>query len=194
MKWRSLFFVLAALLQLSAPAYLIERQETTLARGQILKFKTAPIDPVDALRGHYVALSFEADRVPENLVESAGLLETARNHPVPVYATFTEDASGYATIAALSAQKPSDPSTPFLQISLQRGWGNSPWRVDLPFNRFYMEEDSAPRADQAYRQNSGSQREAYALVAIYRENAAIKDLCIEGTPIREYLRTHPAAN
>ena len=47
-------FILVALAQLSVPALMAWGRMQTLARGRVWKFKTAPIDPEDAVR--YYAL------------------------------------------------------------------------------------------------------------------------------------------
>src|SRR5580765_7697968 len=54
-------FVLIALAQLAVPGSLIWKREQTLRRGSVWKFRTAPVDPVDAFRGRYVALEFEVE-------------------------------------------------------------------------------------------------------------------------------------
>ena len=189
MNIRLPLFLLIALAQISVPAYLIHREETTLTQGHLLKFKTAPVDPVDALRGRYVSLSFDAATVPHNLDGSLG--DAAQKHPIPVYATFAEDTTtGYATLTALSDQKPSSNNTATLQVLFHPRY-RDPRQIELPFNRFYMEEHAAPNAEAAYRQNTSKKQDTYALVAIYHGHAAIKDLYIGGVPIRDYLQSHP---
>src|SRR5205085_8475834 len=59
--WRLIVFVLVALAQLAAPGSLIWKRENTLRKGSVWKFRTAPVDPVDAFRGRYVALQFEVE-------------------------------------------------------------------------------------------------------------------------------------
>lgn len=56
----ALLVVLAAA-QLAVPASMIVQRETVLTQGRVYKFKTAPVDPVDAFRGRYVALRFEEE-------------------------------------------------------------------------------------------------------------------------------------
>jgi uncharacterized membrane-anchored protein len=60
-SWRLLVFAVVGLAQLAVPASLIWKREQTLRHGSVWKFRTAPVDPVDAFRGRYVALEFEAE-------------------------------------------------------------------------------------------------------------------------------------
>ena len=190
MNARLLLFLLLACAQIAVPVYLIQREETTLARGRLFKFKTVPVDPVDALRGRYVALNFAAAAVPDAAVGSRQKTPSA-----PVYATFVEDAAGYAQVGALDdlppAPGPGRDAT--LRVPLRQGWrwtqlhqSGPGWTIELPFDRYYMEEHAAPRAEAAYHHNAGAGKETYALVAIYRGHAAIKDLYVDGAPIEAY--------
>ena len=65
--WRLLVFALVGFAQLAVPASLIWKRERTLRQGHVWKFRTAPVDPVDAFRGRYVALEFEAEGRGEGL-------------------------------------------------------------------------------------------------------------------------------
>ena len=53
-------FAALALAQLAAPLLQIAKYEAVIAYGAEYKFKTAPVDPPDVLRGRYVALDFVA--------------------------------------------------------------------------------------------------------------------------------------
>ena len=59
-------FAIVVAVQLAVPAWMIVDHERTLAKGQLFKFRTRPVDPADAFRGRYVWLSLEphAVRVP----------------------------------------------------------------------------------------------------------------------------------
>ncbi len=81
-------FLVIALLQVSVPGSVIWKREQTLRHGRVWKFRAAPVDPIDAIRGRYVALRFAAEEVPQN--ESIS---------VPfVYAVLREDPDGFAQV------------------------------------------------------------------------------------------------
>ena len=89
-------FILVALLQLGAPVWMIWQREQTLRHGRVWKFRTAPVDPVDLVRGRYVALAFAAEERPdaESLTGRSGL-----------YAILAVDDNGFATVQRVSEER-----------------------------------------------------------------------------------------
>ena len=53
-KLRLIIFLVVALAQISVPASMIWKRQRTLREGRLWKFRTAPVDPVDAMRGRYL--------------------------------------------------------------------------------------------------------------------------------------------
>jgi uncharacterized membrane-anchored protein len=172
--------VFLCLLQLAVPAYMIARREHVLHAGRAFKFRTAPVDPYDAFRGRYVALNFEAATV-------MGIpLPSGLQHGVRVYALLGEDDQGFARVTALSVTRPAGGS--YLRARVQYP-ASDRVSLELPFDRYYMEETKAPAAEDAYRQHSRSETgNAYATVRILGTQAVLEDLYIGGLPIEEFLR------
>ena len=186
MKTRLLlgFLGLALLAQLAVPASMILKRERTLAHGQAFKFRTAPVDPYDAFRGRFVALGFD-----QNSVVAPPGHDFARGQTVHVL--LAEDADGFATLGELRRERPD--AAPYLTTKILYVGGDVV-HLRLPFDRFYMDEDAAPAAERAYRQNSASSnRNAYVQVRIEKGFAVLEDLYVDGTPIRNYLAAHPQA-
>ena len=186
MKTRLLLglFGLALFAQLAVPASMILKRERVLAHGQAFKFRTAPVDPYDAFRGRYVALGFDQ----RSLAAPPGH-DFARGQTV--HAVLVEDADGFATFAGLRRDRPD--AEPYLTTKIQYVGGDLV-HLRLPFDRFYMDENEAPAAEQAYRQNSvRSNRNAYVQVRIEKGFGVIEDLYVDDTPIREYLDRNPSA-
>ena len=186
MKTRLLLglFGLALVAQLAVPAAMILKRERVLAHGQAFRFRTAPVDPYDAFRGRFVALGFD-----ENSVMAPPGHDFARGQTVHV--RLAEDADGFATFAEVLRDPPA--AAPYLTTKIQYVGGDLV-HLRLPFDRFYMDEDAAPAAERAYRQNSASSnRNAYVQVRIEKGVAVLEDLYVDGTPIREYLAQNPAA-
>src|SRR4051794_25624362 len=99
---RLILFGLVALVQLAAPASMIWKREQTLRHGSLWRFRTAPVDPVDAFRGRYIALQFEAESVEIPPPTNAGFNEM-------VFVTLRQSADGFAEIdQVLSARPPGD--------------------------------------------------------------------------------------
>jgi len=175
-------FLVVAALQLIIPGSMIAKREHALRYGQAFKFRTAPVDPYDAFRGRYVALRFEQRFV--GVTTSFNYLRGEK-----MYATIVEDDEGYASFSVLSKSRPvSEPylSTRLLYVS------RTNVHIHIPFDRFYMDEHEAPKAERAYWKNSSrSNRNAYVQIRIEKGFGVIEDLYIDQTPIREFLAIQP---
>lgn len=179
-------FALAAAAQIVVPASLVVRHELTLRSGTSWKFKTAPVDPADAFRGRYVALGFQEHQVP--LADKQQFA-----HGQKVYATLETDPAGFARFKALSSSPPSD--KPYLRVHIAWTSADSA-EVELPFDRFYLEEHAAPAAEQAYRQSNRrgqTNSTTYALVRIRHGSGVIENVFIDGKPIRDLVRDQGVA-
>lgn len=177
---RLLIFAAVALAQLGVPAWLIWMRTQTLTKGKVWKFRTAPVDPLDAVRGRYVALSFKAQQVPraERLPPSSS-----------VYALLREGASGFAEVERLS-------TTPLQGDNVMKvapgSWWDGVQHVDFPLDRYWVNEKRAPQAERAYAANSRKEKDnAYVTVRVHNGDAAIDQLFIDDQPLPEYLRNHP---
>ncbi|MEI6493985.1 MAG: GDYXXLXY domain-containing protein [Verrucomicrobiota bacterium] len=168
---RMLIFIPLAVIQLAVPGWIIYRQEQILHHGREFKFQTAPVDPYDAFRGRYVALQFAVVPPPDYTVRDR-----------KIWVRFEADENGFAKIKEVC-------ETPLAGddvVMATRRYG----RLQFPFDRYYMEEMAAPKAETTYRANSRSEHQnAYATVRVLNGHAAIEELYIEHKPIREFLRT-----
>src|SRR3954469_19827099 len=98
--WRLIAFIVVAGVQLAVPASLVWKREHTLRRGSTWKFRTAPVDPVDAFRGRYVALRFEAET---HEIAAAPTVE----YGDPVFVILRTDGEGFAEIDQVTTTRPS---------------------------------------------------------------------------------------
>ncbi len=174
---RIAIFILVALAQLSVPALMAWGRMQTLARGRVWKFKTAPVDPEDVVRGRYVRLRFLAEDFtqPEKF-ESAD----------PVYAVLKETSDGFAEIDHTSTVPVSGDNV----IKVEPG-GNWDGRqhIVIPFTQFWITEESAPEAEKAYLENSRRGKEnAFVTVRVRNSDAALEQLYIDNQPLPDYLR------
>lgn len=174
--WRLLVFSLVGLAQLTVPASLIWKREQTLRHGSVWKFRTAPVDPVDAFRGRYIALQFDAETqeiVPPPGADSGQIL----------FVTMRPNAEGFAEIDQVLASPPAGDD--FIEAKLV---GKI---VSLPFDKYWVSERDAPAAEAAYfAQSRRDKRNAYITVRVYRGDAALEQLYLEGRPLGEYLRAN----
>ncbi|MFZ7127681.1 MAG: GDYXXLXY domain-containing protein [Desulfobacterales bacterium] len=177
-------FVAAVIAQLAVPLGQIRKYEDILRTGETYKFRTAPVDPYDAFRGRYVALNY-ADTVAELRQD-----ENLESH-APAYVRLLRDETGFAQYGEISGEPPGKGD--FLRVEYLNATGSGPAAANfrLPFDRFFMEETKAPRAEAAYRKY-GNRRgppggDTYVLVRVKDGRGVIEDLFIDGKPVGEFL-------
>lgn len=179
MKRRIWILVAAvAVVQLAVPGWMILRRERTLEQGEVFRFATAPVDPYDAFRGRYVALQFTAATVT-NAAAPEGL-----RRGDTVYAVLRESVDGFADVESLHRERP---ALPHLSVRVRSVSVEGPVRIDLPFDRFYLEEPLAPAAEAVYRERGreGGATSAWAVVRVRNGFGVLDDLIVDGVPIRE---------
>ncbi|MDH3626459.1 MAG: GDYXXLXY domain-containing protein [Acidobacteriota bacterium] len=170
-------FAIAVIAQLAVPGWLLARHETVLRNGEAYRFECMPVDPVDLLRGRFVALRFsemQADGIPD------------LDHGIDeLFVTFETGEDGFAQVAGAFADPPED--SPHLKIGKYawRSLANGEIHIDLPFDRFYMDENVAPEAEAAMRRRGRGAREAYLEVRILDGRAVPVELYINGKPASE---------
>ncbi|HEX9298178.1 MAG TPA: GDYXXLXY domain-containing protein [Polyangiaceae bacterium] len=172
----------SVLAELGVPTYVIVQHERVMRTGETFRFRMAPVDPYDAFRGRYIALRFEQHCAP---VAAASLMTWAdRTVDVPV----ETGPDGFARLGIVDG-------------SAKRGQAyltlHSPYpcpnadavQVEIPFDRFYLEEDIAPAAELVYREHTGdAQRDAYASVRVRDGIGVIENVYIGGKPIADVVR------
>jgi uncharacterized membrane-anchored protein len=177
--WAPRLLVALCVLQLGVPGFMIARREHVLNTGRAFKFKTEPVDPYDAYRGRYVALGFEAASA-KGVSAPPDLTQGER-----VYALLGEDDKGFAKVVALSREKPAGGA--YLKARVDYPLRDEV-RLRFPFDRYYMEEGKAPRAEWAYRQHSRrGVADASAVVRVLGSQAVLQALLVDGVPIEDFL-------
>lgn len=140
-RLRIVIFIFVALLQLGVPAMLAWGRIQTLAHGRVWKFKTAPVDPEDIVRGRYVALRFAAATI---LSHDEAYQKSAAGTKVSF--VLKEDADGFAKIERISEKPLSGDNVIIGEISyfLDEEEG-----VIFPFNRFWVTEKECARGGES---------------------------------------------
>jgi len=171
-------FLVVCIAQLAIPAWMIKRRELTLAEGDVFHCKTQPVDPYDAFRGRYVALNFDI----ETYSNTDHTVSFDRRQQV--YAKLGTGEDGFAVIDSLHPDKIDEPCIP---VRIWHGRGRHSYRLRLPMDRFYLEEELAPEAERLYRQHSrrGSSN-TYAVIRVRNAFSVIEDLIIDGKSVYEY--------
>ncbi len=173
-------FVLTALAQLAIPLKMVYDSEMTSRHGTEYKFRTSPIDPSDPFRGKYITLNFESASVNIN--------NTDWKYGEEAYVYIKADADGFAYVTNMS-HHPLDIPNDYFKGKASPVYDGK-MNIDFPFDRYYMEEGKAYEAETAYRdynREDSLKKPAYALVVIKDGNSVLKDVIIDGMPIREFV-------
>lgn len=151
--------------QLFVPISMIVNRFDTLNNGVEYKFKVQPVDPYDAFRGRYVAIHVDG-----------GKFDSQQNRKV-IYAILGTDENGFSYVEKISEKKPN--TNNYIKAKSRYG------RVQLPFERYYMEEKLAPKAEKAYNQD---RKDAYIKVRVKNGNTVIEGLYINDIRIEDYVK------
>ena len=178
-KYLIIAFIVTVLMQLSVPAMMIYDSEITEKEGTAFKFKTVPIDPTDPFRGKYITLSYDIASYPTT--------DTTFTNGELVYVVLAKDEAGFAKIASVSHNKPKG-TDEYVAADVNFNYGGK-LNLEFPFDRFYMNENKAADAETAYDEYSTKEnaKPAYAVVAVKEGNAVVKDVIVDGMPIKEYV-------
>lgn len=178
-----LCFFLVAAAQLAAPAWMIVDREWTLREGRAFKFRTRPVDPVDAFRGRYVWLSLEPESVQVPDAEQWRYNQKG-------YAVLDADTNGFVMVKRLERLPPAGETA----VQVRATWISTNHEVHIQWpglESFYMNENKAPAAETAYREHNhrGSQS-CHVIVRVRGTHAVIENLFVADQPIRDWLRAH----
>ncbi len=174
-----IIFILVVLAQLFIPSQMIFNRESILEDGTAYRFKTQPIDPTDPFRGKYITLRYEIS----SITTSDSLWITNED----VYIYLKKDSLGFAKVAKVSKHLLKDDKD---YIIAKVGWYYShQLNVNLPFDRFYMEESKAKPAEDTFReaQRDSLPNNIYALVYIKDGEAVLDNVFINDVPIAKYV-------
>ena len=172
-------FLCVAFAQIVIPLSMIAKRESVLKNGVQFKFKTAPIDPYDAFRGRYVALRIEGNYVPT-------IKELRLSSGQTVYALIDIDNQGFAKFTTVATNRPHGKS--YIQTKVRYISGDKVY-LDLPIDRYYMEEKVAPAAERIYRQHAQrDKQDAYVVVRIKDGFAVVENLFVGGQRIEDAVR------
>lgn len=172
-------FALTAVLQVIVPLKMIYDSEMTERHGVVYKFKTKPIDPTDPFRGKYITLSYDISSIPTK--------DTTWLRNEKVYVSIAPDADGFAKVGNVTREEPENGD--YITTKVDYYYGKD-LNIELPFDRYYMEESKAYEAEVAYMnytRDTTTFKPAYALVALRNGNAVLKDVIIDGMPIKDYV-------
>lgn len=167
------------ILQLFVPAQMVYQQEDALDSGTAYKFKTRPIDPSDPFRGKYIVLNYELNSFETNE-------NSWNNYRGNVFVYLKTDADGFAAVKTVSkAQLDSDGDYFIAESRYSYG---SKVNFNIPFNRFYMNENKAYDAEVlAQKAQRDTTTTCYGLVYVKDGAAVLDNVYINNKTIQEFV-------
>lgn len=186
-QWIAL--LIGAALAIGLPALSIWKHQQQLSSGDALKFALRPIDPYDPFRGRYVSLAFG------QLLATPADASTEFSPGHTAYLSYGKDADGFVEPQHLHDAAPRN--KPFLKVTIGYPSEGETIGYRLPFDRYYLNELDAPRAEQLASEamasqatgNSGDEgRRAFIIARVLDGEAAVEALYLDGKPIEEILR------
>lgn len=175
-------FIAICLVQWWVPSSMIFKKEKILKRGTAFRFLTEPVDPSDPFKGKYITLNFNADtfRVQQKNNYSNGQ---------EVYVGLIKDDSGYVKISSLQESEPTG-TADFLKVKISYIDYDDQQLIhfEFPFDKYYMDEYKAPRAETLYRESTRQlKNKTYALVKVLNGEAVTEDVLINDTSIHKLI-------
>jgi uncharacterized membrane-anchored protein len=178
-----IIFVPVMLLYIGVPAWMITRYESILNDGNLFRFHARPVDPYDAFRGRYITLSFTEE---QNV--STQLCSDSVYGGDNVYVSVTKDPGGFAVISYISK---TEVAGDCFEAKVLYVYDNT-MTLHFPFDRYFMNEELAPLAEEAVRNNLvGRDSEVFVDVRIGDGKAVIEQIYIDGMTLKDYLEARP---
>jgi uncharacterized membrane-anchored protein len=175
-KWLYFFIGMVAF-QWFFPVQMVFQKQITISSGNEFLFKIIPVDPIDPLRGRYLALSFE-----QNTFHLKG--QKFYSPPKPLFAEIVTDQEGFAKVAKLHFDFAPKNTADYVSISeyytsLENG-NTSTLHYTFPFSRYYVNEKEAPKLEKEYFEAlRDSSKTCFARVFIKDGHAVLKGIEID---------------
>lgn len=161
MNYKRIVLLLLALLQIAAPLYIAWRWEDVLQTGEQFRFRTAPYDPEDVLRGRYLQLAFAQRKAP-------AAIDVKSN--TKAFACLKPTIEGYAEVFEVVAKQPAD--VPFVSVQVYAVHNQEAY-FQLPFGRYYVNEKEAAQLEKRYQEKIN---QTAALVRIKNGYAVLESI------------------
>ncbi|MEL6254583.1 MAG: GDYXXLXY domain-containing protein [Bacteroidota bacterium] len=178
--YRNIAFILTMILYAAFPLQMISGYESVLSEGEVFRFQPRPIDPYNPFKGRYVFLQYENPKID---------FENAREefeYGTSAYITLAKDSSGLAIPNEIFPTAPENRN--YLRVEINY-ITDKEVGFRYPFDEYYMNEEMAPKAEEAVRKFSEwGKEEVYVDVRIKEGMAVIEQLYIQDKPIEEFLR------
>lgn len=169
-------------LQWALPLLQVARGEDILRDGVSLRLELEPVDPLDVLRGRYLALAFPEERTQHPLPPGAQSGDT-------IYVVLEAGKDGLAHITRLSH---SVQDGAFAYRVPGNYKGGDKITVKIPLTRYYLPEEDAVKIDELFRFRGNETPRSNASLGVRIKDGQIiaESLWIDGQPYRNWLHSY----
>lgn len=179
LKKRRILVLIMLVLAIAVPAFIVLKNESFLSdNNSVYRFSLRPVDPYDPIRGKYIILRFNSQ------IESNEPLMNGQS----IYVTVDRDSSKLAFFKNIQTSIPDHDA--YFESRVIYVYEKQV-QFEIPFDRYYMNEHLAQRAENLYNEFSQNGEEFYADVHIKNGKALLKEVYYKGEALNEYLKNHP---
>jgi len=174
-----LIFLVVAFAQLWFPLSMISKHKTILKKGDVVKMKLAPRDPVHPFQGKYLQLTFEQNNFTNKDKE------WKRNDII--YLHYSLAANGYLKVDSLSAEVDNYNNIMKVKVLYYSKYNNS-LVIKYPFDKYFIDESKALPAEQKIAELiRKKQASVYAEISILNSIPVLKEVYVDDVPILDFL-------
>nr|WP_314383766.1 GDYXXLXY domain-containing protein [uncultured Cardiobacterium sp.] len=169
-------------LQWAVPLMQVVRGEGILREGVALRLELQPVDPLDVLRGRYLALAFPEEEKEHTLPPGVQGGDT-------IYVVLEAGKDGLAHITRLSR---SMQDGAFAYTIPDRYKAGDTITINIPLTRYYLPEEDAVKIDELFRFRNNESPHSNASLGVRIKDGQIvaESLWLDGQPYRDWLRNY----
>jgi uncharacterized membrane-anchored protein len=158
---------------------MISKYKTVLDKGEIVKMKLAPRDPINPFKGKYLHLTFDERRFKTEKKE------WKRNEDIFLHYHINTDR--YLKVDSISSEIFSFENVMKVKVSYFANYDNR-LEVKYPFEKYFIEESKALPAEQKIRELLRNKHSnVYAEISVLNSIPVLKEVYVDGVPILEFL-------
>ena len=169
-------------LQWAVPLIQVVRGEGILREGVALRLELQPVDPLDVLRGRYLALAFPEEEKEHTLPPGVQGGDT-------IYVVLEAGKDGLAHISRLSHSAQDGAFSYTIPDGYKAG---DSIRINIPLTRYYLPEEDAVKIDELFRFRNNESPHSNATLGVRIKDGQIvaESLWLDGQPYRDWLRNY----
>ena len=169
-------------LQWAVPLIQVVRGEGILREGVALRLELQPVDPLDVLRGRYLALAFPEEEKEHTLPPGVQGGDT-------IYVVLEAGKDGLAHITRLSRSVQDGAFAYKIPDGYKAGDTIS---INIPLTRYYLPEGDAVKIDELFRFRNNESPHGNATLGVRIKDGQIvaESLWLDGQPYRDWLRSY----